>query len=73
MVHKVDTGGFRMFESIAHPGKYIRLKDGEHSLQDNQVINISQMYYGTLQRFKSKNLQGHFHSSPLFFLRFVLA
>jgi len=29
MVHKVDTGGFRMFESIAHPGKYIRLKDGK--------------------------------------------
>ncbi|XP_071154983.1 lipoxygenase homology domain-containing protein 1-like isoform X1 [Mytilus edulis] len=29
MVHKVDTGGVRMFESIAHPGKYIRLKDGK--------------------------------------------
>jgi hypothetical protein len=39
----------------------------EHSLQDNQVINISQMYYGTLQRFKSKNLQGHFHSSFVLF------
>jgi len=28
-VHKVSTGGVRMFESVANPGKYIRLKDGK--------------------------------------------
>lgn len=27
-VHKVDSGGFRMFESVGNPGKYLRLKDG---------------------------------------------
>ena len=29
LIHKVDTGGVRMFESVANPGKYIRLKDGK--------------------------------------------
>ncbi|KAH3831729.1 hypothetical protein DPMN_104999, partial [Dreissena polymorpha] len=28
-VHKVNTGGIRMFESVAHPGKFIRLRDGK--------------------------------------------
>lgn len=28
-VHKVNTGGIRMFESIANPGKFIRLRDGK--------------------------------------------
>jgi len=28
-VHKVKDGGIRMFESVAHPGKFIRLKDGK--------------------------------------------
>ena len=28
-VHKVAPGGIRMFESMAQPGKYIRMKDGK--------------------------------------------
>ncbi|XP_052774352.1 lipoxygenase homology domain-containing protein 1-like isoform X2 [Mya arenaria] len=28
-VHKVNTGGIRMFESVAHPGKFVRLKDNK--------------------------------------------
>ena len=28
-VHKVSAGGIRMFESVANPGSYIRLKDGK--------------------------------------------
>ena len=28
-VHKVSSGGIRMFESVANPGNYIRLKDGK--------------------------------------------
>jgi hypothetical protein len=32
-VHKVTESGVRMFESISHPGKYIRLKDGKIDCQ----------------------------------------
>ncbi|XP_061166198.1 lipoxygenase homology domain-containing protein 1-like [Saccostrea echinata] len=32
-VHKVTENGVRMFESISHPGKYIRLKDGKIDCQ----------------------------------------
>ena len=32
-VHKVSAGGIRMFESIANPGSYIRLKDGKIDCQ----------------------------------------
>lgn len=28
-VHKVSPGGIRMFESVANPGKYVRLRDGK--------------------------------------------
>lgn len=32
-VHKVSEGGIRMFESIASPGKYLRVKQGKIDCQ----------------------------------------
>lgn len=43
-VHKVSTGGIRMFESVANPGKFIRLKEGkidcEVSYTENRVLFV---------------------------------
>lgn len=32
-VHKVESGGVRLFESMTNPGKYLRLVDGKIDCQ----------------------------------------
>lgn len=43
-VHKVNVGGIRMFESVAHPGKYLRLKDGKIDCDVSTGVSLQNIY-----------------------------